>query len=349
MISKSKKIPIIFVPGLMGTKLKRDRDGIQLWPSKIREKLQKLALDENGNDFPENKAHPITVIKTIDSGTNIYKEFFDNMNNFGNYKENIDLFTVPYDWRKDIEKESFRIKEKMDEILANRNTKIVIVAHSMGGFLVRSFLFKFPSYFSFIDKIFFCGTPHLGTPVALDMVYNGTNLPQIFWHNNDDIAFITVNMPSIYQLMPSKKYENQNQNDFFQFNNNQTINNIGHVTVKSPNQSMMNKANVFHERLDKSWDKNRWENKAFFLVSQNRNTINAIKQDKNNGKQIQMIHEYGKGDGRVPISSTAPDFLISDKTKQVFYFDEKHEQLVSNRLVVQKILDLLNSSNSSSI
>ena len=137
------------------------------------------------------------------------------MKSLGKYKENIDLFSVPYDWRKNIEDESFRIKKKIDEVLGKRDTKIAIIAHSMGGLLVRSFLSRFPSYFSLIDKVFFCGTPHLGAPVALDMLCNGTNLPPIFWKNKDNVSFLTINMPSIYQLTPTKKYSLQNQNGFF--------------------------------------------------------------------------------------------------------------------------------------
>jgi len=349
MNSISKKIAVIFVPGLMGTELKRDSDNLQLWPVKTRAKLQKLALDENGNDYPENKASPSIVIKTIDVGINNYKKFFDNMNSLGNYEENIDLFSVPYDWRKDLEGESVRIKEKIDESLDKGNTEIAIVAHSMGGLLVRSFLSKFPSYFSLIDKIFFCGTPHLGAPVALDMIYNGTNLPQIFWHDKNRISFITTNMPSIYQLMPSSKYKHQNQNDFFYHNDNLRNDNTHHVTVKGINQSMINKAKVFHDSLDNNWDKFRWANKAFFMASQSRNTITSIEPDKNSDKQIKLIYKYGKGDGRVPITSASPDFLIYNKTKQVFYFDERHDQLLSNQLVVQKILDLIDSSNASSV
>ncbi len=46
--------------------------------------------------------------------------------------------------------------------------KVIIVAHSMGGLVVRSFLQQFPSYkeLGIIDKVIFLGTPHLGTPSA---------------------------------------------------------------------------------------------------------------------------------------------------------------------------------------
>ena len=340
MNSTSKKMVIIFVPGLMGTELKRDSDNLQLWPAKTYAKLKKLSLDKNGKDYLENKASPGTVIKTMDVGINIYKKFFDHINKIGNYKENINLFPVAYDWRKDIEDESFRVKEKIDEVLGKGNAKIVIVAHSMGGLLVRSFLLKFPSYFSLIEKIFFCGTPHLGAPVALDMVYNGKNLPQIFWHSKGNISLITINLPSICQLMPSSKYRYQNQNDFF-YNNNMRNSDTSQITVKTLNQLMINKSRDFHERLDDGWDKSRWSNKAFFLVSQSRNTITTIELNKNNDKQIKVIYSYGKGDGRVSIDSAIPDFLIDNKEKQVFYFDEKHDQILSNKLVIKKILELI--------
>lgn len=46
--------------------------------------------------------------------------------------------------------------------------KVIIVAHSMGGLVVRSFLKQFPSYkeLGIVDKVIFLGTPHLGAPSA---------------------------------------------------------------------------------------------------------------------------------------------------------------------------------------
>ena len=111
--------------------------------------------------------------------------------------------------------------------------------------------------------------------------------------------------------------------------------------MKTLNQSMINKAKDFHERLDNNWNKSKWSNKAFFLVSKNRNTITAIEQNNNGDKQIEMIYRYGKGDRRVPLDSAIPDFLINDKEKQVFYFDEDHGQMLSNERVIKKILELL--------
>ena len=132
---------------------------------------------------------------------------------------------------------------------------------------------------------------------------------------------------------------------FYHNNDNPKNNNVYTVIARGLNQSMINKAQVFHDSLDNSWDKFRWANKAFFLAGQSRNTITTIEPDKNSSKQIKLIYKCGKGDGRVPIDSASPAFLIDNKAKQVFYFDERHDQLLSNQLVIKKILDLLDSSN----
>lgn len=44
--------------------------------------------------------------------------------------------------------------------------KIIIVTHSMGGLVVRSFLTQFPEYQNKIDKVVFVDVPHLGSPYA---------------------------------------------------------------------------------------------------------------------------------------------------------------------------------------
>ncbi len=51
--------------------------------------------------------------------------------------------------------------------------KVIIVAHSMGGLVVRSLLKQLPDYQSKIDRVVFIGTPNLGAPAASVLwIYN---------------------------------------------------------------------------------------------------------------------------------------------------------------------------------
>ena len=46
-----KKIPIILIPGIMGTSIIRNTDNKELWPSILSSNIIALALDPNGNDI----------------------------------------------------------------------------------------------------------------------------------------------------------------------------------------------------------------------------------------------------------------------------------------------------------
>ncbi|MCK5306420.1 MAG: hypothetical protein KAJ66_04735 [Candidatus Omnitrophica bacterium] len=59
--------------------------------------------------------------------------------------------------------------------------KVIIVAHSMGGLVVRSFLKQFPFYENEgkIEKVVFLGTPHLGSPTASSIVLIKRLIPEL--------------------------------------------------------------------------------------------------------------------------------------------------------------------------
>lgn len=72
----------------------------------------------------------------------------------------------PWDWRMEIQKGPIKsLKKKIDDALnlpGVTGTKVHIVAHSMGGLLVRAYI-QGDDYRGDIAKVAFVGTPHLGS------------------------------------------------------------------------------------------------------------------------------------------------------------------------------------------
>lgn len=69
----------------------------------------------------------------------------------------------------DIRSIAWVLKASIDDAikeLPDGQKKVIIVAHSMGGLVVRSLLKQLPDYQSKIDRVVFIGTPHLGAPSA---------------------------------------------------------------------------------------------------------------------------------------------------------------------------------------
>jgi pimeloyl-ACP methyl ester carboxylesterase len=220
--------PIVIVPGIAGTILQKS-DGTEAWPN-INEMLispsdsylDALALDATGdapaslsgaNGVQGSTVRAAAILKTatltLGSITLFSDDFYGNlMNAFtsAGYVEGRDLFTAPYDWRMDINNSVSALAAVIAQARAASPTgKIDIIAHSMGGLLVKKYLAGIASPSSFLDKVVLAGVPELGAPYALKMLDYGDNLG-IPIANQDEMKKIAQNMPAIYELLPSEKY-----------------------------------------------------------------------------------------------------------------------------------------------
>ena len=217
--------PVILIPGITATYLNRDYgDRGEIWPNLGRlllspddSFLNDLALNEDGT---ENIEYPIVVgdiireIATVDVFAGLIKELTD-----AGYIEGEDLFVFPYDWRFSTENISILLKEKIDEVLFKTNhEKVDIVAHSMGGLVAKKYISDNGE--DKIDQLIFLGTPQLGVPKAFKVLMFGDHMGYKFLFmnlNNLRAKFISQNMPSVYELLPSLKYLNLNGGYIFNF------------------------------------------------------------------------------------------------------------------------------------
>lgn len=89
------------------------------------------------------------------------------------YTPGVDLFTLPYNWRKSNVETAVLLKEKIDEVKVICGCdKVDLVAHSMGGLVARQYI-QSPEYDQDVDQLIFLGTPHLGAPKAYLMWEGG--------------------------------------------------------------------------------------------------------------------------------------------------------------------------------
>jgi pimeloyl-ACP methyl ester carboxylesterase len=211
--------PIVLVPGIAGTILQKS-DGTEAWPN-INEMLispsdsylDALALDVAGATQSTLRATAIlkTARLTLGGITLFSDDFYGNLINAftsAGYVEGRNLFTAPYDWRMDINNSVASLAAVIAQARAASPTgKIDIIAHSMGGLLVKKYLAGIApvSSTSFLDKVILAGVPELGAPYALKMLNYGDNLG-IPIANQDEMKKIAQNMPAIYELLPSEKY-----------------------------------------------------------------------------------------------------------------------------------------------
>ncbi|MET9108463.1 lipase family alpha/beta hydrolase [Streptomyces zhihengii] len=156
-LSTGRTSSLIFVPGVMGSVLvSRGLSGVWWMDIRNRGRINDLALAADGT----SDAHASFKVQpaTLDMS---YEPFLMSAAAHPDY----DHTDFPYDWRKPLITSADELHQS---ILATRTAQprrpIHLVAHSMGGLVVRTALMRHPELWNHIGKVVFIGTPHYGSP-----------------------------------------------------------------------------------------------------------------------------------------------------------------------------------------
>jgi len=116
------------------------------------------------------------------------------------------LFPFPYDWRKPINEIADDLNKFINEKISD-GTKINIIAHSMGGLVTKAYLYKYGSNQN-IEKFIMVGTPNLGSPAMYETLRYTTPMlfPPVWGYPAKYIKIMARNLPSAYEVFPSKEY-----------------------------------------------------------------------------------------------------------------------------------------------
>ena len=157
---------LIFVPGVMGSLLMNGAKAGNWWIDvRTRRCIDSLALlpDGVGEVDPENRIAPVTADPT-------YMPFLSWALKQQGYNHEI----FAYDWRKSLLHSAAALRGlvlKMHQ--ENSGKKLHVVAHSMGGLMVRTTLMLYgEEVWPKLDKIIFIGTPHYGATAIAGYLKN---------------------------------------------------------------------------------------------------------------------------------------------------------------------------------
>ena len=263
-------VPVVIVPGIMGSRLNRVSDGEEVWPktggldgmafSFTDSYLNELGLNPSGDQIGGTEMIPSSVIQSelrVAFYGNLRKAFLDE-----GYELDKTLMEVPYDWRLDIRDEIARLDTTITEVLSESPSgKVNIVAHSMGGLLVKEYLAGLADV-SFVDKVILAGVPQLGAPESFKSLNYGDNMGFEFGFidilNPDRIKIISQNMPAVYELLPSRRYVDINGGYVKDFRGestqiltyDETNDFMTADTNDSRNPTLLSSADDFHSTLD---------------------------------------------------------------------------------------------------
>jgi pimeloyl-ACP methyl ester carboxylesterase len=340
----SQVIPVILIPGILGTSLYNGND--LLWvdlveacllPNHDIPDLQLLALAATGTSAAG--IHTGSILDGTVGGLLSFKiNFYGGLENAlsqAGYQQNRLLFPFPYDWRLDNAGNADLLETFIENTVlpVSGSSTVDIVAHSMGGLLVRRYAERYGT--ARVDKVIYLGTPHTGAakafgPLAFNNALNGfLGYPCI---NNGTLAALSRTFPSAFELLPRSP---------FIFSNALQRTLTLDESYKQPpdgfgflvSSRWVDAANAFHQSIAVTANMAQ-----YVIVGSGFPTLAGFTLQTNpSSTPRRLCAESGDGDNTVPTSSsTAFGFLNTFYVKRV-----KHDELPNNGIVQKLVLDIL--------
>jgi hypothetical protein len=224
MAQQKRPMPdvIVLIPGITGSVLQKD--GRDVWaPSaqgllgalqSLGRSLEALRLDNDpvetdtlGDGITASRlvpdVHLVPGLWKIDG----YTKVADQISRVFSVQHGKNFFEFPYDWRRDnrvaarrLARQSHGWLKQWREGSGNRDAKLILVAHSMGGLVSRYFLECMDGWRETRALISF-GTPYWGSLNAFNFICNGyrKSLGPV---RVADLTELLRSFTSLYQLLP---------------------------------------------------------------------------------------------------------------------------------------------------
>lgn len=356
------KTPVLIIPGTLGTEIWKGED--KLWPDIDRmvkrsdSFMDPLAFKSDGTPLDTSLSLGKVLSKPHES-FDYTESLVTDLHNQG-YIDNQSLFLFPYDWRNDITKNSdLFLKNRVDSILASSSLpSLDVIAHSQGGLLIKKLLFDHPEYNTKINKVIFVGTPNLGAPKTAKILIYGDdfNIKKfgIFGLDPLEIKKISTDMPSIYQMLPSRAYFDHSNGYLGEYaygpifasgkvyNSFEDSKNILKKPGYGLNTSLIESADEFHSLAFDNFDFTGTGVHAFNLIGCESATIGKIFI---NGVGKKDDINYEPGDGTVPLVSASN--IGGAQNSFILKKNDLHSVMLSTDSVRQKIVNILNNDGNS--
>jgi pimeloyl-ACP methyl ester carboxylesterase len=188
---------LVFVPGVMGSLLvSRGLSGMWWIDVQSRHHLNDLRLAPDGLS-DANPGHDVAPAGLAQSYEGFLKAVLDRQD-FGHV-------SFPYDWRKPLTASTTALRDAiMSAHSGNSGKPVHLVAHSMGGLMVRTTLQRHPELWKHVGKIVFLATPHYGSPAIAGYLKNhlwGFNLLAVLGRYLDRDTFRSLQ--GVIGLLPA--------------------------------------------------------------------------------------------------------------------------------------------------
>lgn len=360
----TKTIPVILIPGIGGSRLEVEEKGniSEIWLAMgdsfigindprhrrllslepVKQGSTEVRSQEKGiRIFPEREDEGFRAIEylsyseltPIKDATEQYNSMVKELQKMG-YKKFRTLFAMPYDWRYSSTTNAAQLKQKIDLALERTGARQVhLVAHSMGGLLVRETLLSNVSYQKKVNRVIYMGTPFLGSPRAYQAIRYGYNF-SIPWMDEETGQIISRYAPAVYELLPSQKYIEitpylrKNKTDPYSYDDF-----LQDKAIRLDYGPLVTQAGRLHEK----WDNKTINVLQYSIIGQGQPTLLGYYYDRYHA-QWTPYFDKGLGDGTVPYISA--NYAQKDIKKR-YYVKGEHAKLPILPEVIQQVSRLL--------
>ncbi len=334
-VSGNKPI-VIILPGIMGSNLYSSEERIWLDFEQIYKGKMKESLDINSPEVQAKSA----VGKYYSA---LVKDLIDNDN---------DVHIFPYDWRLSLTSSVVKLKDTISSYLENFNQPIKIIAHSMGGLVVRELILNDQDFWNnYIKQVgsqfIMLGTPWKGSYLIMEILTgDGGSLKKIatldFQNSKRELLSVINQYPGVYQLLPIDD-KNIEKGDFWQ----NILDEVGNDFPLPPSLQFFED---YKDKILTAFGKsdhilNNLTN-TYYIAGKSDGTVYDYYIKNSWFKTCVKYRKTPEGDGSVTWESGIPKGIDKDR---VYFADVQHGELANNPIIFKGIREIFERGASNSL
>lgn len=329
---------VIIIPGIMGSTLSSNKE--DQWVD-MRELNRGAIVKKLGINA-----------KNVDASGVIKKYYYPLAEHLS---ERYDVVTFQFDWRKSLQNAAKQLKVQLEDYLKTTSSKVHIVAHSMGGLVVRQCMIDYADTWAKFkenvhNRFIMLGTPWLGSYLIMEVLTgHSKRVKQLafidFKHNRSELLKVFWKYPGVFELLPIE--DDTTKRPFWQQNFWKSLDakaNLKHMPNPKDNAQSLKNFKAYRDTVKKFLEEdvtNDHFRNIYYICGQSDQTVfDYIFKNRFLSKDKKLVYKATSyGDGSVTWKTGIPKQLLD--TPNLYYTHTSHGDLANEAYIFHGISDIL--------